>query len=67
MSRNRLFLGKVALQQSPPPLHRLEASVKDVWRQTVKDVRALDSEGPGAPAGKQGEEEVPGRWLKEDF
>jgi hypothetical protein len=28
----------------------LPACVKDVWRQTVKDVRALDSKGPGPPA-----------------
>ena len=35
---------RVALQQSPPPLHRLALSVKDVWRQTVKDVLALDTD-----------------------
>jgi hypothetical protein len=50
MSRNRLFLGQVALQQSLPPLHRMAAIVKDVRRQNVKDVPALDSEGPGAPS-----------------
>ena len=43
MSRNRLFLGKVSLQQSPPPLHRMMASVKEVRRQNVKDVSAFDS------------------------
>jgi hypothetical protein len=32
-----------------PPLHRLTASVKDVRRQTVKDLHTLDSKGPGAP------------------
>jgi hypothetical protein len=49
MSRSRLFLGQVALQQSPPPLYRMAASVKDVWRQNVKDVPELDTRHRGHP------------------
>jgi hypothetical protein len=49
MSRNRLFLGQVALQQSLPPLHRMAASVKDVRRQNVNHAPALDSAQVGHP------------------
>ena len=62
MSRNRLFLGQVALQQSPPPLHRMIESVKDVWRQNVKDVPALDTLALGDrwDSGPQPQEEAHG-------
>jgi len=36
-------LGQVALEQSLPPLHRMAASVKNVRKQNVKDVPALDT------------------------
>jgi hypothetical protein len=50
MSRNRLFLGQVALQQSLPPLHRMAASVKEVRRQNVNHVPALDTRHLGHPS-----------------